>query len=362
MSTKVRHLHRLAILVVLLAAAGVIAYALLSGHGDEGTRSSAGNVIRASRPLMGTVFKLSAWAPSGHEEATADMLHKALDGLEALERRISSWDDDSETSAVNRAEGKAVAVGNDVLDLTKNSLKWAKRSGGAFDPTGGPLFELWGRARKEGKLPSVEAIEKARKLVGFNNVAIAGETIRLKRPGMKLGFGGLGKGFAADRAAKLLRAGKIESFIIDAGGDLLVEGKRGNRPWNVGVRHPRRRSLLATFGSTNCAIATSGDYEQFVAIDGTRYSHIIDPRSGRPAVGLVSVTVIAERGADADALATAIFVLGADAGLKLVEASPGVEALVVEHDNRVRTSSGLALEQDQLVLSQRWTRAREGAE
>jgi thiamine biosynthesis lipoprotein len=181
-------------------------------------------------------------------------------------------------------------------------------------------------------------------------VILAGNTIRLEKPGMNIGFGAIGKGFAVDRAAARLRQRGFGNFIIDAGGDVLIRGTRGGAPWEVAIRHPRHGRHLAIYGAGDCAIATSGDYEQFSVIDEVRYSHILDPRSGWPARELASVTVITRRGIDADALATALFVMGSREGLALAERLDDTEALLILDDGTTRLSKGLHLDKDRLEV------------
>lgn len=303
-----------------------------------------GSVIRSARPVMGTLLEISIWAPTGSEPAAADAALQALLEVTALEKRISSWDSQSKTSEINLAAGaEAVAVGPALEELVSDSLDWARRTEGAFDFTGGPLFELWEQAREKEALPAESEIRARLQLVGYEKVQLRNGTIRLTVPGMKIGFGAVGKGFAADRVAQSLRSSGFPDFIIDVGGDLVIGGKRGDTPWNIAIRHPRRGSHLATIATTDCAITTSGDYERYFTVDDVRYSHIIDPRSGWPARGLTSVTVIAPRGIDADALTTAISVMGVDAGLNLVESIPDVEALMVEEDGSMHLSTGLQM-------------------
>lgn len=311
--------------------------------------SGSGAVVEAMRPLMGTRFSVKVWATRGREQAAAEAIRVALEEAAALEVRISSWRPDSDTSKVNRAAGQAaVAVGADLRELLEISMRWARRTGGAFDVTGGPLFELWTEARGRGELPAEAEIRARLALVGCEMVEVRGDEVRLGRPGMRLGFGSVGKGFAADRTAAGLRARGFRNFIIDAGGDLVFSGTRGGVPWTVGIRHPRQADLLATAQLTDCAVATSGDYEQYLIVDGERFGHIVDPRSGWPARGLTSVVVIAPKGADADALATGLFVLGATEGLALVEKISSVEALFIMEGGDVRHSTGLSLADDLL--------------
>ena len=238
-----------------------------------------GSVVRTSRPLMGALFEIAAWVPKSREVATTALLDEALEAAASLEKQISSWDPDSETSAVNRAAGLApLAVGRDLRALVETSFSWSKRTGGAFDVTVAPLLELWNRAGDRGVPPTETEIQTELERVGFEKVLLEQETLFLTRPGMRLGFGAIGKGFAADRVAETLRGAGVANFIVDAGGDRIVSGSRGDAPWQVGVRDPRGAGLLAVAAISNRAVATSGNYEQFISIGDHRYSHILDPR------------------------------------------------------------------------------------
>ncbi|MFV1968104.1 MAG: FAD:protein FMN transferase, partial [Pirellulaceae bacterium] len=278
-------------------------------------------------------------------------IQHALDLVASLEGKISGWNSQSETSAVNRSAGReATGIGPELYDLLDVSLTWARRTDGAFDITGGPLFDRWKRAREEGILPTESEIRSCLERIGHDQVILEESTVRLTKPGMQIGFGAIGKGFAADRAASLLRRRGFENFIIDAGGDVLISGSRGGTPWQVAIRHPRRSGLLAVHGADDSAIATSGDYEQFSVIDDVRYAHILDPRTGWPARRLASVTVITRRGIDADALATALFVMGPKQGLAFVENLNDTETLMVLEDGTTRSSNGLHLNNGHLEV------------
>jgi thiamine biosynthesis lipoprotein len=313
--------------------------------------SAASSVVRVTRPLMGALFELAAWVPTDRRASTRSLMNEALEVIAELEGQISSWDPGSETSAVNRAAGlEPVSVGADLQELVEIAVSWAERTGGAFDVTVAPLVDLWKRAGIEGELPGKIEIQKELVRVGFKKILVGEGTLFLPERGMRLGFGAVGKGFAADRAAELLLAAGVENFIVGAGGDLVVRGARGAQPWQVGVRDPSGRGLLAVSPTSNRAIATSGDYEQFIAIGGHRYSHILDPRSGEPVSGLTSVTVFSARAVDSDALATALIVMGSDQGIEFVEELPDVEALFVTEDGSAILSSGLRLEGETLEI------------
>jgi thiamine biosynthesis lipoprotein len=306
---------------------------------------SAGSEVRASRALMGTTFEIAAWVPSARDAATEELLSEALSAVAELEKRISSWDSESETSALNRAAGVApIAVGADLRALVDRAAHWAQRTDGAFDITVSPIVELWRRAANRGARPTAAEIASILGRVGDEKILAEGETLFLSEPGMRVEFGAIGKGYAADRAAQVLQAGGVENFIVGAGGDLIVRGSKGAMPWQVGVRDPSGKGLFAVSALSGRAIATSGNYEQFISIGGHRYAHIFDPRSGEPASGLTSVTVLSARAVDSDALATALFAMGSDDGIKLVESLPDVEAFFISEGGSAILSSGLRLE------------------
>ena len=348
MSTGISQLDRIVAPALGLAVIVALAFAAQRSHPPQ-----TGSVVRTARPLMGTVFELSVWAPTGGEPEAAEALGEALDLVATIEGRISSWDPQSETSAMNRAAvGIPTQVSPELSRLLATSLKWSQRTDGAFDVMGSALFELWNHARQTGVLPTDDEIETALSVVGHDKVRLTDEGVVLTKAGVKIGFGAIGKGYAADRVATFLRGRGFPDFIVDAGGDLVVSGTRGTQPWNVAIRHPRRDDFLAVYGATDCAIATSGDYEQFSVVGGVRQSHIVDPRTGRPARSLVSVTVVAQSGMDADALATALSVMGAEQGLKFVESLTDVECLIVEESGAVRLSTGLTLRDGNLEMIQ----------
>jgi len=311
----------------------------------------AGSVVRESRALMGASFEIAAWAPTGRESATKTLLGDALDAVAALEKQISSWVPESDTSALNRAAGQApVVVGGDLRELVDLAAAWSERTHGAFDVTVAPLLDLWNQAASRDAPPENKEVMKELEKVGFEKIIAKDGTLFLSEPGMRLDLGAIGKGFAADRAAETLLTAGVENFIIDAGGDLIVRGSRGEAQWQVGIRDPRRTGVLAVSAISNRAIATSGDYEQFISIGSHRYSHILDPRSGTPASGLTSVTVLSARAVDSDALATALFVMGSEAGLAFVERLAEVEAFFVTDGGASISSSGLRLDGERLIV------------
>jgi thiamine biosynthesis lipoprotein len=343
----------------IASALVIVAIGIWSTHALDGNREpfagstkSAGSVVRSSRLLMGTIFQLAVWAPHGSEPDAATAIQTAFDRIATLESVISNWQLESETTALNRASGRtAVQISDELSELLDLSLQWSKRTDGAFDITVGPLLDRWRRARVERLLPTDAEIAECLARVNYHQVVIDGHEARLTESGMSIDLGAIGKGYAADLAGDQLRKAGFENFIIDAGGDLVVSGNRGTASWEVAIQHPRRSTFLASCNPQDCAVATSGDYEQFTTIGDVRYSHIVDPRTGWPVRDVASVTVIARRAVDADALATALSVMGPDAGMALIEGIDGTQALFVLASGEVRLSSGLRLEEDRLVIT-----------
>jgi thiamine biosynthesis lipoprotein len=227
-----------------------------------------------------------------------------------------------------------VAVGEELFFVLAKAQELAQRSDGAFDVTVGPVVRLWRKARRAKQLPDAEELAKARALVGYRNVRLdeKARTVQLLKPGMQLDLGGIAKGYAADEALAVLRREGVTRALVAAGGDIAVSGPPPDAEgWTVGIapvedpeRKPQRHLLLKDY-----AVSTSGDAEQYVEIDGKRYSHIVDPRTGVGLVGRQSVTVVAPKGVQADSLTKVVSVLGPERGLPLIEATEGASALVV---------------------------------
>jgi len=273
----------------------------------------------------------------------------AVIGLfQRLEDDLNEWREGSPLAEVNRlAGGGPVEVPPDLLALVERSLEIAERTGGAFDPTWAALWGVWDFQAEEPEVPDPEVIAEAAARVDWRKVELIPEagTIRLPEPGMKIGLGGIAKGYALDRAAELLRTRGHRDFLIVAGGQVYAAGRRGERPWRIGIRDPRGDATDA-FALIDLAdglsSSTSGDYESYFELGGVRYHHILDPRTGCPTRGLTSASVIAPDATLADALSTALMVLGPDRGLTLAEEWPEVEAVLVGEGGTVRTTSGVA--------------------
>ncbi len=261
---------------------------------------------------------------------------------------MTTWREDSEVSKINAAAGKkAVPVSDEVFEVIELAQKVSRMTGGAFDITIGAFSGAWKFDQdRDGTIPSDEEIKKRKALVNYRDVILTRgkqKKVKLARAGQRINLGGIAKGYAVDRAEKVLRKQGLKDFILQAGGDLYVAGKKGDRPWRIGIRDPRgpRESSFAVAEIEDASFSTSGDYERFVFIGQRRYHHILDPATGYPAMRCRSVTVMAKNAAIADAWDTALFIVGVERGMKLVEKLPEIDAVFVDSDNKVHISSGL---------------------
>jgi thiamine biosynthesis lipoprotein len=285
-----------------------------------------------TEPYMGTTFRIVLYASTGEEAERA--AHAAFARVADLDRILSDYKADSELSSLGRrAGGPPVAVGPDLWRVLSAAQEWARRSGGAFDVTVGPVVQLWRRARRTSESPAEAALASARTLVGHDKLRLdaVARTAWLAEAGMRLDLGGIAKGFAADEAQAVLRAHGITRALVAAGGDIVVSGPPPDREgWSVEVALPPPLNDPGghALELRDAAVSTSGDAEQFVTLGGVRHSHIVDPRTGMALPGRSGVTVIAPTGTEADALATAVSVLGPQRGVELVEATPGAAARI----------------------------------
>jgi FAD:protein FMN transferase len=292
---------------------------------------------------MGTELRLAA--STGDEARAATAFDAVFAEFERLDRLMSVWHEDSDIARLNAAAGmQSVEVSPEVLEVLYAARRISELSDGKFDVTFGALSGLWRFDHdQDNRIPSRSAVSERLPLVDYRQLEIQGHTAFLGRQGMRAHLGGIGKGYALDRAAAILREHGLRDFLIQSGGDLYAAGQRDGRPWRIGIRDPRgpEDRSFAVVESADTAISTSGDYERFFIQDGRRYHHLLDPSTGEPATGCRSVTVLAARAVDADALSTAVFIAGPEAGMRLIEGLPGMEAVVVTAHNEVLVSSGL---------------------
>lgn len=294
---------------------------------------------------MGTSVQVSAWTTDEAAAVAAfDRVFLEFDRLDAL---MSVWKEGSDILRINAAAGKsAVEVSPEVREVLHDSQEVSEWTDGKFDVTFAALSGLWKFDQDiDGHVPDRSQIAPRLPLINYRELQIddrAG-TAALARAGMQVNLGGIGKGYAIDRAVTILRGAGLTDFMIQAGGDMFVAGRRGDRPWRVGLQDPRGEpnTLFAAIELTDAAFSTSGDYERFFMRDGHRYHHIIDPDTGEPAQRSRSVTIMAKMSTVADALSTGVFILGAEQGMALIEKLPDVEGVIVTADNQVQVSSGL---------------------
>ena len=292
----------------------------------------------AVEPHMGTLVRITIYAPG--EQAAKDAFRAAFDRIRSLDRILSDYRPDSELNQITEgAAGRAVPVSKDLFAVLAASQDLAEATDGAFDITLGPVVRLWREARKTARVPDVAAFQDAARRSGFRKLHLdAGHrTVTFDMTGMALDVGAIGKGYAASEAIEVLGGLGVSSALVAVSGDLACsEAPPGQRGWRIAVHSGEPLpSVPAALELTNAAVSTSGSSEQHVDIDGRRYSHIIDPSSRMGLVDDITVTVIARHGLDADGLDTAVSVLGADRGLRLIESRPDTAALIIE-----RTGAG----------------------
>lgn len=273
-------------------------------------------------------------------------LYRALfSRLREIEGYLSVTIPDSDVAALNRGAGTVpVKVHPEFIEVLGRALYYAELSGGAFDPTVGPLTALWGISSENPRVPGEDEIRAVLPLINWRDVLINGDEVLLRRSGMGIDLGAIAKGYAADELAGLLRAAAVPGALIDLGGNIFAHGEKpGGNPWRIGIQDPldERGASIGFLEVRDKTVVTSGVYERFIEAGGRRYHHILSTRNGWPVdQGLLSVTITADRSMDADALSTAAFALGYDQGRALVEAAAGAEALFVFDDRSIRGTGG----------------------
>lgn len=296
---------------------------------------------------MGSRFEITV---VGKDQVEAnEYIDLAINEITRIEKLISSWDLNSQTSLINSNAGiQPVKVDAELFNLIQRGIGISKLTDGAFDISYASMDKVWKFDGSMKKMPSVDSIKASVEKIGFQNILLNSEqrTVFLKLPGMKIGFGAIGKGYAGDRAKELLISKGVKAGIINASGDMNTWGKQPNgEDWKVAITNPMNKNkVFALLPITNGAVVTSGDYEKYVRIDNVRYAHIIDPRSGYPAKGIISVTVFAPKAELADALATSIFVMGKEVGLNRIEQLPNVECIIIDDKGNIITSKNIEIE------------------
>lgn len=295
-------------------------------------------VLRVERPLMGTLWTIEV-VDHGRVEAAHRAIEEAFAELRRIDALMSEWKPDSPLSAINAAAGRdAVEVPAELRAIIERGIRYGELSDGAFDITWHAMKKIW-HFDDSFVPPSREQVAAARRNVDYRAIQIDGNRVRLPRHGMSIGLGGIAKGYAVDRAARVLAGARFHDSLVDGGGDVLASGTRDGRPWRLGIQHPRRErgSLMGVLSVSNQALVTSGDYERFRIAGGVRYHHIIDARTGWPANASQSVTVLSPTAEQGVVLAKVAFILGPEKGLAAARAQ-GVEALLIDaHGRRYAT-------------------------
>lgn len=307
---------------------------------------SAQMVYTQKTKMLGSPFEMTVVAQDTVEGNY--FIQKAIDEVKRIEHLISDWIPTTQISQVNQNAGIVpVKVDQEVFELIERAIKISKLTNGAFDISYASMDKIWKFDGSMKEMPTEEAIKNSVAKVGYQNIILNEKesTIFLKNKGMKLGLGGIGQGYIADKIKALLIESGCKSGIVNVSGDIFAWGKQPDgKPWTVAIVNPiNKNKVFATFPLEDSAVETSGSYEKYVTFNGKRYSHIIDPRTGYPAAGIVSVSVFAKTTEVADALATGVFVLGVDVGLDLINQLKGIECIIVDEKGVVHTSKNIDL-------------------
>jgi thiamine biosynthesis lipoprotein len=313
------------------------------------TSAISQEIYKQNTSLMGSDFEITVVASSQQE---GDMyIVMAIEEIKRIEALISSWDANSETSKVNKNAGiEPVKISEELFLLIKRAKQISTLTDGAFDITYASMDRIWKFDGSMSEMPSKDAITNSVSKVGYKNIVLneINKTAFLKNKGMKIGFGAIGKGYAADQAKKLLISKGVSGGIINASGDMNTWGKQANgNTWQVAITNPLNKNKAFAMLPIKDAVVTSGNYEKYVTFNNIRYSHIIDPRSGYPATGIISVTVFAPQAELADALATSVFVMGVQTGLDRMNQLRGIECIIITDDGTIKTSENITLNTQQ---------------
>jgi FAD:protein FMN transferase len=310
---------------------------------ERSNRIVNSGTVEDSRTLMGTSWTIKI--PLSNE-VDGDSAQSAADSafmeLARIEEVMSEWQPDTPISLINSAAGShPVEAPEELVSIIERGIEYGNLSRGAFDITWLGMGHLW-TFGDDFRVPEENEIREAVGRIDFRKIVLSGNSVFLPDPGMAIGLGGIAKGYAIDRAGLIIRQAGIEDFLVDGGGDILAFGSINGRAWRVGIRDPRggRNDLIRKLSVSGGSVVTSGDYERARIVDGRRYHHIIDPRTGYPADKCRSVTIFSPEAEKADVLATAVFVLGPEEGLELVKEDGNSEALIIDASGEIFQTAG----------------------
>jgi thiamine biosynthesis lipoprotein len=309
--------------------------------------STSLKLFKRVEKLMGNRFELTAVAID--EKFAQASIDKAIAEISRIEKLLTTFSTSSQTAIINEAAGiKPVRVDKEVFDLIARSIRISTITQGAFDITYGSIDKrFWNFDQQMKSLPDKATAKKMVRLINYQNIVLDAKnsTVFLKEKGMRIGFGGIGKGYAAERAKLILKSEGMESGVVNAAGDLAAWGYQPDgKPWTIGIASPENIGHpFSSMNITEKAVATSGNYEKFVVIDGKKYSHTINPKTGYPVSGITSVTIICPNAEIADALATPVMVMGVKAGLDMINQLNDVECIIIEEDHKLHTSGNIKI-------------------
>ncbi|GAB2822093.1 FAD:protein FMN transferase [Ferruginibacter profundus] len=306
-------------------------------------------IFKRTLKLMGNRFEISVVADEEDEGWANNCIDAAIADIQRIERLLTTFSDTSETYLINANAGiKPVKVDKEIFDIIQRSVKISEITQGAFDITYGSIDKrLWNFDKTMKTLPDEKLAKKMVRLINYKNIILNREnyTVFLKEKGMRIGFGGIGKGYAAERAKYILKQNGVEHGIVNAAGDLTTWGYQPDgKPWTIGIANPNSiHQPFSYMNITDMAVATSGNYEKFVVINGRKYSHTIDPKTGMPVHGIKSVTIISPNAEIADAMATPVTIMGITAGLDMINQIKNIACIIIDEQDTIYTSKNINL-------------------
>ena len=301
--------------------------------------------FRKSQKLMGNMFEITV--VDDRDSVAFEHIETAVLEIQRIENLLTTYKDNSQTNLINRNAGiKPVKVDAEVFQLIERSQRISEITDGYFDISYGGIDKtFWNFDREMKQLPDPELLKEHLKLVNYKNILLDAEsqTVFLKEKGMRIGFGGIGKGYAAEMAKRILQERNVISGVVNASGDLTTWGTQADgKPWTIGIADPDHAALPFSYMNiTNTSVATSGNYEKFVMIGGKKYSHTINPKTGMPVSGIKSVTIICPNAEIADAMATPITIMGIDAAINLVNQINHLECIIIDDHNKIYSSKNI---------------------
>ncbi len=337
---KTRSQHTTSVVLI-----SVVCCLLLGGSIYRFVLVSDVRTYHQSRILLDTIVDLTV--ASSNEHAARQAMAAAYNEMQRLENLLSKYRQESQIYAINQGAGNAVIqVADEVRALLQRSQQYSRQTDGLFDITIGPLIDLWGIGTEHERIPDETELQQILPYINYTAIELRNDQgISVKRPDVRLDLGGIAKGYSIDRAIEILEQQHITSALLNAGGDIRCIGsKPDGTPWRIGIKHPRKEGILGVVELRDTAVATSGDYERFFVHEGIRYHHLLDPRTGMPVRDCQSVTILAQTAEMADALATAVFIMGPRQGKQFIEEQEGIEGMIIRADGEVILSSGFSFQ------------------